>query len=545
MGPRSAKRKGVRCESAATQECNDDNPDLRLQRRLRRKGIDAEIFNSNSHSNIRLGGADNQKCGEADSDLRSQRRLKRERLSNQLNPISSSRASKAIKKNVAGEKLELLEPASFSNIRCKHGDYDCNDVAAPAADEEVDDPGYIMFLKNLRKNGNSYSVEFVHENGMTELINYDVEEDKRPSMRFGSVRNQVQLVDNQFDHEDELDEEYNKLLASFLPITNDNSYITPDSRDNENDGEYCRFIDPLSGRTSGHSNLKHGFEADCNQGDEYNEYLSYLDRCVLADENTMPEIHGRPKKSDKVVLDDETTMPEIHERSKKSDKVVLDDENTMPEIHESPKKSDKVEEIQLRGQCDQEDEFENMCPDYLAFLDFLEKEGEETMFSFNDSTEKLDQDEEEDLEIVTLDKDPHVESTRINIDLENLNLAEDGNRSQSQSRFKKELMDILKSPYDPQQHRVLWHEVSCRRPKVKEINLRSQTKSCPLENSFGKSYLDQYKDFAEQIELFKYDELKSLNLLRGFFHWLKNLSHDGVLAPWKDPSFLECWHENN
>ena len=108
---------------------------------MRRRGIDAHSFNSNSHSNekgVRLGAVGNQKGGDDDSDLRSQRRLRRERLSNQcFNPISHSNASKAIKKNMAGDKLELLEPASFSKIRCKHDDYDCSDVAATAANDLV------------------------------------------------------------------------------------------------------------------------------------------------------------------------------------------------------------------------------------------------------------------------------------------------------------------------------------------------------------------------------------------------------------------------
>ena len=76
------------------------------------------------------------------------------------------------------------------------------------------------------------------------------------------------------------------------------------------------------------------------------------------------------------------------------------------------------------------------------------------------------------------------------IDLDKWSLTEDPSTSQSQ--FKKGLIEILKKPYDPQEHKDLWDEASRRRPKEKERNLRRKTKSCPLENSFCKSYIDQY-----------------------------------------------------
>ncbi|KAF4373086.1 uncharacterized protein LOC115698710 [Cannabis sativa] len=100
------------------------------------------------------------------------------------------------------------------------------------------------------------------------------------------------------------------------------------------------------------------------------------------------------------------------------------------------------------------------------------------------------------------------------IDLEDKNLSKGGS---SESEFKKELLDILRCPYDPQQHKALWDEVVTHK----------------------KSYLDLYKDFADQIIQAKADDRKTLNLLRGFFYWLKNLPH-GMIAPWKDPSFSEA-----
>ncbi|KAM6567448.1 hypothetical protein CsatA_026576 [Cannabis sativa] len=510
---KAAKGRSVRIGSTTTQECSHENTDVRLQRRLKRRCTDHQSFNQNSHSNATSARLGSLGSGDKDSDLRSERRLRRERMSNQCyNPKSRSKASKAIKNNIAGEKSELLKPPSFSNIRSKHGDYDHidndNDVAAPSDEEDVYDPVHIKFLESLRRNGNSYSAEFVDENGVTKLIDYDVEEDMRPSMRFGS-ENQLMafgedvdedhLEDVDEDHLEAVDEDDSKDVDEEYLLTssnNEDSYITPVSRDKEDKTDYCIKWKPCEpsvhsnlehGGTSGNSNLKHGLDADSEQEDEEIEYLKYLD-------------------------------------------TIDDYENTMP------KKSDKVEEIQ-GGESNQEDEGDGICEDYHAYLDFLEKEGEETMFDVNGSTKRLeedeDEDEDDDLQILTTDKNPCVV-----IDVDNSSLAKDGIRSQSQSRFRKELLDILKSPYDQQQHTELQAEVSCNRPKSKNINLRGKTKSCPLEDSFGKSYLEIHKDFAEQMKLAKDDDLKSLNLLRGFFHWLKNVADD-IVAPWKDPSLLK------
>ncbi|KAF4379991.1 hypothetical protein G4B88_029983 [Cannabis sativa] len=438
---RAAKGKSVRFESASSQECSDENNDVRLQKRPKRSCTNRQRINQNSHSSATmarlgsLGSHDNNNC-----DLRSERRLRRKRTNKQCyKPKSRSKASKATKKNITGEKSELLKPLSFSNIRSKHGDYDHidndNDVVALSDEEDVYDPVHIKFLQCLRRNGNSYSAEFVDEIGVTKLIDYDIEEDVRPSMRFG-FENQLLPFDEDVDEDDSKDVDEDDLQDV-------------------------------------HSNLKHGLDADCELEDDEILYLRYLDG-------------------------------------------IEDDENT------TPKKSKKVEEIQLGNESNLEDESDDICQDYRTFLDYLEKKDEETMFEDDD-----------DVQILTTDENP-----RDVIDVDNSTLAKDGNRSQSQSRFRKELLEILRSPYNPQQRKELWDEVSDRKPKVKDRQLRNRTKSCRLKNSPGQSYLDQHKDFADQIELAKNDDLKTLNLLRGFFYWLKNLPH-GMLPPWKDPSLLE------
>jgi len=59
------------------------------------------------------------------------------------------------------------------------------------------------------------------------------------------------------------------------------------------------------------------------------------------------------------------------------------------------------------------------------------------------------------------------------------------------SQFRKNLMEILRRPYNEMEYKKLMHEVAYRRPKERDRELRSGTKSYSTK-SCGKSYLDQY-----------------------------------------------------
>ncbi|PON91572.1 hypothetical protein TorRG33x02_126110 [Trema orientale] len=564
-----------------------------------------------SQTAVRIESMASQECSGYDSDARLERRWKRRCIANQcFTPSSRTNAPVVIEENRARERLELLKHPCFPSFMYKHGDYKDGvvdgrtEVLINVGDDD-EDPQYNMFLNNLKKDGNSYALEVILGNGVSERINYDVEdllpderrldapktvesfpvnqrtegettlrmvfdgeqteipnkEDRQSLRAFGhQLRNEERelpetlddvpgerrksclagrstggehldiasggtnggsslrsgsegnhFVEHKGDHEDENDdEEYCTLLKSSLGRTNGGSYIRPGSGGHEDeychDREYCRLLNIAPGGANGQSNAKPGLEDDhlveCgrkqkdNFDDTCNEYVTYLNH------------------------------------------LVIDDEDTMRGMHDSPERPDEVVQSELGRICDQVDECDDVTQDYLRFLDTIEKDGEDAMY-------KVDEESDDDLEIAAMDKDPFIgghftpfESTKgPYIILDDRSDVEDPCTSQSQ--FRKGLMEILKRPYDSQQHKVLWEEVSRRRPKVKDINLRRETISCPLENSFSKSYLDQYSDFAEQIDLAKYDDHKSLNLLRGFFYWLKNLAHVGVFQPWKDPSCLE------
>ncbi|KAK7353730.1 hypothetical protein VNO80_19181 [Phaseolus coccineus] len=104
--------------------------------------------------------------------------------------------------------------------------------------------------------------------------------------------------------------------------------------------------------------------------------------------------------------------------------------------------------------------------------------------------------------------------------------------------FKEKLMEELKAPFCEEEYKRLLHNITVRKPVQHHRDLRGRIKIYD-ENYLGKSYLDFNCDLAEKINTAHGDHPRVLNLLRGFFYWLKNLAHDGAFMPWRDPSCLD------
>ncbi|XWS21686.1 hypothetical protein CRYUN_Cryun30bG0075600 [Craigia yunnanensis] len=116
----------------------------------------------------------------------------------------------------------------------------------------------------------------------------------------------------------------------------------------------------------------------------------------------------------------------------------------------------------------------------------------------------------------------------------------DGIRTSNPSQFREKLMDRLKIPYDRLEFEKLWREVTYRKPVQGVRELRhGRMKPYPTKTD-GKSYLDWYKELGMKIDEFRHDRCKILYLLRGFFFWLENTSHEGAFQPWLDPLYLNA-----
>ncbi|XP_014492272.2 uncharacterized protein LOC106754724 [Vigna radiata var. radiata] len=104
--------------------------------------------------------------------------------------------------------------------------------------------------------------------------------------------------------------------------------------------------------------------------------------------------------------------------------------------------------------------------------------------------------------------------------------------------FEEKLMEELKAPFCEEEYKRLLHIITVRKPVQRHRDLRGGIIIYD-EPRLGKSYLDCNVDLAKRIKAAHGDHPRVLNLMRGFFYWLKNLSHDGAFMPWKYSSWLD------
>ncbi|KAL3513732.1 hypothetical protein ACH5RR_026449 [Cinchona calisaya] len=109
---------------------------------------------------------------------------------------------------------------------------------------------------------------------------------------------------------------------------------------------------------------------------------------------------------------------------------------------------------------------------------------------------------------------------------------------ESHSSFRKEVLSILGRPYDSEEHQMLLQNVQARKSVERNLDLRFGREQPYSVNKDGKSYLDHYYDLKRKFQAAK-SKYEQLNLLRGFFFWLQNLTREGAFKPWQDKSCLD------
>nr|XP_027190325.1 uncharacterized protein LOC101507098 isoform X2 [Cicer arietinum] len=101
--------------------------------------------------------------------------------------------------------------------------------------------------------------------------------------------------------------------------------------------------------------------------------------------------------------------------------------------------------------------------------------------------------------------------------------------------FRGKLLNELNRPYCEEECQRLLRDFKVRKPVQNYKDLRGRIKIYE-EDYDGKSFYDHT---YEEIEAAGDDHPKVLSLLRGYFFWLKNASHEGEFMPWRVPSFLD------
>ncbi|CDY28022.1 BnaC05g44240D [Brassica napus] len=116
------------------------------------------------------------------------------------------------------------------------------------------------------------------------------------------------------------------------------------------------------------------------------------------------------------------------------------------------------------------------------------------------------------------------------IDLEKDDSTDD--ESGSSSAFRRELIDVLEKPYDAGELLLLSSQASMKKPVSRCRELRKGRESSYETSELGLSYLEKVCDFDREYKLADGDDKARLELLRGFFFYLENISLPGAFKPW-------------
>ncbi|XP_043718537.1 uncharacterized protein LOC122666584 [Telopea speciosissima] len=108
------------------------------------------------------------------------------------------------------------------------------------------------------------------------------------------------------------------------------------------------------------------------------------------------------------------------------------------------------------------------------------------------------------------------------------------------SQYRERLMRLLRMPYSLQEYMELKYLVCTNKRLVKTRDLRGRLVSYQTDET-SLSYFDYYDDFKQAFYSVQHPHRRKirLNLLRGFFYHLQNLSHEGSFKPWLDSDCLK------
>ncbi|KAK1361424.1 hypothetical protein POM88_045898 [Heracleum sosnowskyi] len=187
-------------------------------------------------------------------------------------------------------------------------------------------------------------------------------------------------------------------------------------------------------------------------------------------------------------------------------------------------------------------------PDYMAFFDNIkEMNGGKLVLDLNGKIIIYGEEDDKSLsdsEVCVLDHAPdcielnYAPNLNYNAHMEEDDLQCLGSCSAAENpEFRKAVMDILRKPFKLSEYNRLQDDVKRRKLTVRHVDMRSGNTSFQ-QPTMGKSYLDHYADLKKQFDAFNGDKPKRLNILRGFFFYLKRMADDGKFKPWLDDSCL-------
>ncbi|XP_042054853.1 uncharacterized protein LOC121799523 [Salvia splendens] len=379
-------------------------------------------------------------------------------------------------------------------------------------DEHNDDPDYMLMFKKLKKHGNAYRIEYMEEDGSRAIIKYE----------------EASSSDTECDQE-QIDGPLNQMPLAEVQGTLD-SHLAPSREEVENltsrdtrsksNKERKENAKLLSHSTYVHAphtpSVKRdlGLDKNCGQRQYRRKLRSYDTKLIDEHVNRAKEMKNLTR-----------TDPRVKSKSGKEENVVVMEpvSRTYPRKRKRNKCKSEYDEEKIQFEPDYHLWYEKLKPvdDHLMYT----ARGIEVLYEMKSGAcDRMKEDEDDD----------HYDDESSDVEIiDSDTFCKMNNRDRS--AFRDKVIAALRKPFNLDEYNRLRRDIKFRPLKGRHMDLRNGRERQMGTKGDGKCYLHYHPDLKKKLSQAKGDRPKRLNLLRGFFIWIKQPEE---FSPWHDKECL-------
>ncbi|KAK4373801.1 hypothetical protein RND71_004478 [Anisodus tanguticus] len=426
-------------------------------------------------------------------------------------------------------------------------------------DEDEDDPDYKKFLANAKPKRNSYVLKIDRSDGFPVSIEYEKEDG--PDEEYGYLGREKQQdagdekdlhkVESQPFSRTVLENDNDVIVEPFGPVTQKEKGLTSQNLKRRRKGETKNRSNKeqkTGKRRKSAKNIPNKEEA----ADVDEDYALLLEKFIYKNwhltNSFVRKYNLKRQQSSRTVLENDSDSDPLSPKKKK--KRGLTSKKNSTKGNDASKRQEKGEKKKrsIKEQTSRKRRKSSAIVavnEDVAAREPLNVAVKEEISDVDEASFKA---AEEDLQIIVSDNCTFgKEGSSILMDASSAKHCENVDDScplqTVHSDFWWNVKALLERPYDQKEYIGLWKLVKSRKHTLKSMDLRNG-KFCSTRR-LGKSYLDHYKDLHEKLKEVDSDNRKKLNILRGFFFWLQNLTQQGAFRPWTNPEWLSLVDESS
>ncbi|XP_047947662.1 uncharacterized protein LOC125193812 isoform X2 [Salvia hispanica] len=378
-------------------------------------------------------------------------------------------------------------------------------------DEHKNDPDYMLMLDKIEKHGNAYRTEYMKEDGSRAIIKYEdaSSSDTEPDQeQIDGPLNQMPLAEVQAILDSHLPpsrEEVQKLTCTGTRSKSNNK-----RKDNAKLLSHSTYAHaPHTPSVKGDS----GLDKNCGQRQYRRKLRSYTTELIDEHVNRAKEMENLTR-----------TDPRGKSKSGKEENVVVMEPVSCTYPRKRKRNEYKIEydEEKIQFEPDYHLWYEKLKPvnDHLILTAggievlYEQKSGERDRMKEDEGDDDCD-DKSSDVEIIDSDT------------FRKMN-------NRGRSAFRDKVIAALRKPFNIGEYKKRLRDIKFRPLIGRHMDLRNGRER-QIGKGDGKCYLDYHPALRKRLSQAKGNRPKRLNLLRGFFLWIKQPEE---FSPWLDKECL-------